>query len=81
MPESKRRKPKNRGSTRPKSAIAAKVAKAPSPKWYVFLMFGLMGAGALIVLARLIFFGNQTWMTLGGIAAIGAGFIMTLNYR
>lgn len=81
MPESKRRKPKNTGRTRPKKAMASKVAKAPSPKWYVILMFALMGAGAAFVLARLIFFTDQQWMLLAGLGGIAAGFIMTTNYR
>jgi hypothetical protein len=77
MPESKRRKPKNR----PQSQIeAATKAKDPSPTWYVALMAGLMVVGVLLVLARFIFQWPQT-VLLAGLGAIAAGFLMTTNYR
>lgn len=79
MPESKRRKPKNKPQS-PKAAEAAAKAKDPSPTWYVATMAGLMVVGVLLVLARFIFQWPQT-MLLVGLGAIAAGFLMTTNYR
>lgn len=79
MPESKRRKPKNRPQS-PKAAEAAAKSKDPSPTWYVALMAGLMVIGVLLVLLRFIFDWPQT-MLLVGLGAIAAGFMMTTNYR
>ena len=79
MPESKRRKPKNRPqSTR--AAEAAARAKDPSPTWYVALMAGLMVVGVVLVLLRFILSWPQT-VLLVGLGAIAAGFMMTTNYR
>lgn len=79
MPESKRRKPKNKPQSL-KAAEAAAKAKDPSPTWYVATMAGLMVVGVLLVLARFIFQWPQT-MLLIGLGAIAAGFLMTTNYR
>lgn len=79
MPESKRRKPKNRPQTQKAMAAAAK-AKDPSPTWYVALMAGLMVVGVVLVLARFIFQWPQS-MLLVGLGAIAVGFLMTTNYR
>jgi hypothetical protein len=79
MPESKRRKPKNRPQS-PKAAQAAAHAKEPSPTWYVTLMAGLMVVGVLLVLARFIFEWPQPLLLIG-LGAIAAGFLMTTNYR
>ena len=79
MPESKRRKPKNR----PVSASAAKAAvkaKDPSPTWYVALMAGLMVVGVVLVILRFVFEWDQT-ILIAGLVAIAAGFLMTTNYR
>lgn len=79
MPESKRRKPKNRPQTQKAMEAAAK-AKDPSPTWYVATMAGLMVVGVLLVLARFIFELPQA-LLLVGLGAIAAGFLMTTNYR
>lgn len=79
MPESKRRKPKNRPQSQ-KAIEAAAKAKDPSPTWYVALMAGLMVVGVLLVLARFIFEWPQATL-LVGLGAIAAGFLMTTNYR
>jgi hypothetical protein len=79
MPESKRRKPKNRPQTQ-KAIEAAAKAKDPSPTWYVALMAGLMVVGVVLVLARFIFQWPQS-MLLVGLGAIAVGFLMTTNYR
>ena len=79
MPESKRRKPKNRPQS-PRAAEAAAKSKDPSPTWYVALMAGLMVVGVLLVLIRFILDLDQIWL-IGGLVAIAAGFLMTTNYR
>ena len=79
MPESKRRKPKNRPQS-PKAIEAAAKAKEPSPTWYVAVMAGLMVVGVVLVLLRFILDMSQT-MLLVGLGAIAAGFLMTTNYR
>lgn len=79
MPESKRRKPKNRPQSQ-KALDAAAKTKDPSPTWYVALMAGLMVVGVLLVLLRFILSWPQTFL-LVGLGAIAAGFMMTTNYR
>lgn len=79
MPESKRRKPKNRPQSQ-KAIEAAAKAKDPSPTWYVAVMAGLMVVGVILVLLRFILDLDQTFL-LVGLAAIAGGFLMTTNYR
>ncbi|HXV71266.1 MAG TPA: cell division protein CrgA [Acidimicrobiia bacterium] len=79
MPESKRRKPKNRPQS-PKAVEAAAKAKEPSPTWYVATMAGLMVVGVVLVLARFVFEMDQVLLLIG-LGAIAAGFLMTTNYR
>ena len=79
MPESKRRKPKNRPQSQ-KAIDAAARAKDPSPTWYVAVMAGLMVVGVILVLLRFILDLDQV-LLLVGLAAIAAGFLMTTNYR
>ena len=79
MPESKRRKPKNRPESQQAIAEAAK-AKDPSPTWYVTVMAGLMVVGVILVLLRFVFEWDQT-VLIGGLGAIATGFLMTTNYR
>jgi hypothetical protein len=55
-----------------------------SPKWYVVLMFSLMGLGiALIVLnyIDLVPGGQRSGWLYSGLGAIAAGFLMTMNYH
>ena len=79
MPESKRRKPKNRPVSA-SAAHAAVKAKDPSPTWYVALMAGLMVVGVVLVILRFVFEWDQT-VLIAGLVAIAAGFLMTTNYR
>jgi hypothetical protein len=81
MPKSKgRRKPK-RIATAPPVAKEAKV----SPRWYVILMFSLMAVGVLTIIINYLGLlpGGQmrSIFLYTGLAAIAAGFIMTLNYH
>lgn len=79
MPESKRRKPKNRPQSQ-QAVIEAAKAKDPSPTWYVAVMAGLMVLGVALVLLRFILQLDQM-VLIGGLVAISAGFLMTTNYR
>jgi uncharacterized membrane protein HdeD (DUF308 family) len=79
MPESKRRKPKNRPQSQRAIEAAAK-AKDPSPTWYVAVMASLMVVGVVLVLLRFILNLDQV-LLLVGLGAIAAGFLMTTNYR
>lgn len=79
MPESKRRKPKNRPQSA-RAVEAASKAKEPSPTWYVALMGGLMVVGVILVLLRFILQLDQL-ILVAGLVAIAAGFLMTTNYR
>ncbi|HEX9643714.1 MAG TPA: cell division protein CrgA [Acidimicrobiia bacterium] len=83
MPVSKGRKKAKRSPTPPPKPDPVK-AKGPSPKWYMVTMFGLMGAGLLVIVVN--YMGllpggtSNTWL-LGGLAGIAVGFGMTLNFR
>jgi uncharacterized membrane protein HdeD (DUF308 family) len=79
MPESKRRKPKNRPQSQ-KAIEAAAKSKDPSPTWYVAVMASLMVVGVILVLLRFILNLDQVLLLLG-LGAIAAGFLMTTNYR
>ncbi|HKZ25012.1 MAG TPA: cell division protein CrgA [Acidimicrobiia bacterium] len=83
MPESKGRRTKksssNRRPTPPASGL--KKTKVPSPRWYVWTMFGLMGAGVITVLLRYVVFTSNNLVLIGGLAALAAGFLMTTSYR
>ncbi len=65
------------------TATPKKDVKPPSSPWYVGVMFGLMAIGALMIILNYIgVFGDvQGIWLVGGLAAIGVGFAMTLNYR
>ena len=78
MPESKRRKPKNRPQSQ--KAIEAAKEKDPSPTWYVAVMAGLMVSWVVLVMVRFIFELDQL-VLLGGLGVIAAGFLMTTTYR
>ena len=78
MPESKRRKPKNRPA--PKSAEAAAQSKEASPTWYVAIMAGFMVVGVIVVLLRFILELDQIVLVFG-LLAIAAGFMMTTRLQ
>jgi hypothetical protein len=84
MPVSKGRKKATRRPTPPSRPDPLK-SKGPSPRWYVIVMATLMGAGLLLILLNYMGLvpGGDTdnKYLLTGLAGIGAGFAMTLNYR
>ncbi|VAV95493.1 hypothetical protein MNBD_ACTINO02-2755, partial [hydrothermal vent metagenome] len=53
-------------------------------QWYVTTMFGTMGLGAIIIVVNYMAFVPGTprnTLLLGGLALIGVGFAMTMDYR
>ena len=83
MPVSKGRKKANKRPTPPSHKPTAVDTKGPSPMWYVVTMFGLMGVGILVILANYmgLFGATSNTYLLIGLAMIGVGFTMTMNYR
>lgn len=84
MPKSKGRKQANRRPTPPSHKPTAVDTKGPSPMWYVVTMFGLMGIGLVVILSNYIGLlpgGTSNTYLIAGLAAIGVGFSMTMNYR
>ncbi len=84
MPVSKGRKKANKRPTPPSHKPTAAAKKGPSPMWYVTLMFGLMAVGLVVIIANYIGLlpgGTSNTYLIGGLAAIGVGFSMTMNYR
>ncbi len=52
--------------------------------WYVVLMFGLMAVGIVLILTNYIGIlpgGTSNTYLIVGLAMIGVGFAMTMNYR
>ena len=84
MPKSKGRKKANKRPTPPSHKPTAVDEKGPSPMWYVITMFGLMAIGFIVILANYIGFlpgGTSNTYLIGGLAGIGVGFAMLMNYR
>ena len=80
MPKSKGRRRPSRSVTPPPIHKDTKV----SPAWYVFLMFGLMAVGVVVIILNYIGAvpgGQQSRYLYGGLGGIGIGFMMTLNYH
>ena len=78
-PKGRREQPEKARNT----ATPKKETKGSSPTWYVALMFGLMVIGGLIIILNYMGLLGDTsnWYLLIGLVAIGAGFMMTLNFR
>lgn len=84
MPVSKGRKKAKKRPPPPPKTDAKASKKGPSPTWYVALMFGLMGVGIIVILLNYVKLlpgaPTNAWL-LVGLAGIGVGFGMTLNFR
>lgn len=83
MPVSKGRKKAKKRPPPPPKADPVK-AKGPSPLWYQILMWGLMGVGLVVILLNYMDVlpgGTDSKFLLIGLAGIGIGFAMTMNYR
>ncbi len=84
MPVSKGRKKATKRPTPPSHKPKAIDEKGPSPTWYVVTMFGLMAAGIILILVNytgILPGGTSNSYLLTGLAGIGIGFAMTMNYR
>ena len=84
MPKSKGRKKAKKRPTPPSHKPTAVDEKGPSPTWYVVTMFGLMAIGYVVILANYIGFlpgGTSNTYLIAGLAGIGVGFAMLMNYR
>ena len=84
MPVSKGRKKAKKRPTPPSHKPTAVDTKGPSPTWYVVLMFGLMALGIIIILANYVGVlpgATSNGYLYAGLAMIGGGFAMTMNYR
>ena len=84
MPKSKGRKKANKRPTPPSHKPTATDTKGPSPTWYVVIMFGLMGLGLVLILLNytgVLPGGTSNAYLVTGLAGIGIGFAMTMNYR
>jgi hypothetical protein len=81
MPKSKgRRKPKRRAPVAPPPPKEDKT----SPTWYVALMFSLMAIGAILIILNYLGVlpgGSDSKWLYSGLAGIGVGFLMTLNFH
>ena len=83
MPVSKGRKKAKKQPPPPPKVDSVK-AKGPSPLWYVIIMWGLMGVGLAVILLNYMDVlpgGTDSKFLMGGLAGIGVGFAMTMNYR
>ena len=78
-PKNKRQQQEHHHTATPKKDV-----KPPSSPLYVGIMFGLMVLGAVVIILNYIDImpgGTQGYWLIAGLAAIGAGFAMTLNYQ
>jgi hypothetical protein len=80
--------PKSKGRRKPKRVqpITPPPSKehAPSPVWYVAIMFALMGLGVIVIVINYIGVfpgGTDNNYLYMGLAGIAAGFLMTLWYH
>lgn len=84
MPVSKGRKKAKKRPPPPPRTEGNAANKGPSPTWYVVTMFGLMAVGIVVILLNYIRLlpgaPTNAWL-LVGLAGIGVGFGMTLNFR
>ena len=84
MPVSKGRKKAKKRPPPPPQTDAKGSKKGPSPTCYVVLMFARMGVGIVVILLNYVRLlpgaPTNAWL-LVGLAGIGVGFGMTLNFR
>lgn len=86
MPKSRNRRKSRRQPVPPAVPKPApeRKKKGPSPRWYVWTMFGLMLVGGLLIVLNYVTVipgsPNNTYLFVG-LAGIAVGFAMTTNYR
>ena len=84
MPVSKKRKQNNRPTQSKNISNQMSLSHGPSPRWYIFLMSGLMIVGVLLIVLNYLTLlpgSVSKWYLWSGLGLIGAGFLMTTNYN
>ena len=84
MPVSKKRKQNSRPTQSKKISSTMSTNNAPSPRWYTVLMSTLMIVGVLLIVLNYLTLlpgSVSRWYLWSGLGLIGAGFIMTTNYK
>ena len=84
MPVSKKRKQNSRPTQSKKISNTMSTNNIPSPRWYTVLMSTLMIVGVLLIVLNYLTLlpgSVSRWYLWGGLGLIGAGFIMTTNYK
>ena len=84
MPVSKKRKQNNRPTQSKNISSQMTSNKEPSSRWYVVLMSTLMIIGVLLIVLNYLTLlpgSVSRWYLWSGLGLIGAGFIMTTNYK
>ena len=84
MPVSKKRKQNSRPTQSKKISNTMSTSNVPSPRWYTVLMSTLMIVGVLLIVLNYLTLlpgSVSRWYLWSGLGLIGAGFIMTTNYK
>ena len=84
MPVSKKRKQNSRPTQSKKISSTMSTNNLPSPRWYTVLMSTLMIVGVLLIVLNYLTLlpgSVSRWYLWSGLGLIGAGFIMTTNYK
>ena len=84
MPVSKKRKQNSRPTQSKKISSTMSTNNVPSPRWYTVLMSTLMFVGVLLIVLNYLTLlpgSVSRWYLWSGLGLIGAGFIMTTNYK
>ena len=84
MPVSKKRKQNTRPTQSKNISNQMSSSHGPSPRWYIFLMSGLMIVGVLLIVLNYLTLlpgSVSKWYLWSGLGLIGAGFLMTTNYN
>ena len=84
MPVSKKRKQNTRPTQSKNISTQMTSSGAPSPRWYIIIMFSLMSIGVLLIVLNYLTLlpgSVSRWYLWSGLALIGGGFLMTTNYN
>jgi len=84
MPVSKKRINNSQPTKSKKISTQLSGDKGPSPRWFVVTMTSLMVLGVLLIVLNYLTLlpgSVSRWYLWGGLVMIGAGFLMTTEYR
>jgi len=84
MPVSKKRIKNSKPTQSKKISNLLSGDKGPSPRWFVITMSSLMIIGVLMIVLNYLTIlpgSVSRWYLWGGLGMIGAGFLMTTNYK